>query len=57
MNGLCGQDEFHESPLIGMGTDAIEGVYPYPYPGWQSQLGLQTVLAGKGQTQMMMDGV
>ena len=30
MNGLCGKDEFHESPLIGMGTDSIEGVYPHP---------------------------
>jgi len=30
VNGLCGKEEFPGSLLIGMGTDSIEDVYPYP---------------------------
>ena len=30
MNGLCGKDGFHESPFVGIGTDSVEDVYPYP---------------------------
>jgi hypothetical protein len=55
VNGLCGKDEFHESPLIGMGTDSIEGVYPHP--GLAEPVGPADGPGREGQTQMMMDGV